>query len=328
MKLKFLPLSAGLGLAMVSAVACTTTTTYLTTLDDAGPSTGDGGSSNGGGSSLCETYCAQSRKAGCEKPSKAECVQECESTRADAPSGCRDEVNAMLTCGATATFSCDDDGKAASDDCNDQGLALLSCLQNPPSDKAPDGGKPSTSDGGGSPSTGSCYTPEKALKTKADGVGPASRCTKAQVNQLAAACISDTATNASCMSAEDANPTCWDCVVGAEGHVPAILSVPDAGEFYTTYACVAVATGHPECAKQWTDLQLCVISACATCSDAELEGCTQEAAGDICDQTITGTCRNTFLGLSDAQFAQCHGASEAELFTKVATQLCVVGNSQ
>lgn len=330
-----------LGLATASAVACTTTTTLVSAIpDDAGASSGDGGGDDDvpsgkdatAGGSLCERYCAQSTKAGCATPSKDECVQDCEDTRDQVPSSCKKAVDAMLTCSTTATFTCDEDGKATTESCSDESLALLSCLQGGGKDGG--GGEPTDggTDGG---SGGACYAPGDAItNTMYTGVGPGNRCTATQIDAVVNGCFAASATDATCTAQKQANPTCFDCFFDSTGNAarpyPVFIAIDDDNALVSFYSCLAAVIGKPECAKSGMDYVICQSSACTTCSDNDYDACLDEAddPGNACSTILGNSCTAAFNAASAADINKCTGADSVERLKNVAKQICTIGASK
>lgn len=93
----------------------------------------DSGNSNAGGS-LCEKMCAKAEAANCSKQSS--CVSDCEKQLDSVPAACKSKADALIECGATKAtgFKCSSSGAATASGCDDEGTALLACIQNPGAD--------------------------------------------------------------------------------------------------------------------------------------------------------------------------------------------------
>lgn len=336
-------LLTGLGLAAISAaVACSSTTLVSTILDDAGTSSSNDAGKNGDddddgttkdagtGGSLCDRYCAQSLKAGCATPTKSDCLAKCESTRSKVPAACKKTADAMLTCGTTATFTCDEEGDATTESCSAESLALLSCLQGGSKDGG--GDPPDASDGGGS--GGTCYSPTDAISnTPYTGVGPANRCTAAQVDALVNGCFSPSATDATCDAQKSAAPKCFDCFVDTNGGArpyPVYVAIDEETAIVAGYSCLAAVIGKPECAKNGMDYSICQASACSTCSANDYEACLgeSEAPGNACSTILGNSCATAFNNASAADVEKCTGTDQLDRLKKIGKQICTVGASK
>jgi hypothetical protein len=94
---------------------------------------GDGGAPGGGGTASCPAICARQAAANCPTFSMDTCMTQCAQYLASPL--CTAQVNALIRCGGTATFTCDSDGEPTSRECVAETSALLAC-------SVPDAGPP------------------------------------------------------------------------------------------------------------------------------------------------------------------------------------------
>lgn len=91
----------------------------------------------GGGTASCPAICARQAAAGCPSFDTNACMTQCAQYLATPV--CTAEINALIRCGGTATFTCDSDGDPTSRECVAETSALLAC-------SVPDAGRPGDAD--------------------------------------------------------------------------------------------------------------------------------------------------------------------------------------
>jgi len=139
------------------------------------PACGSGDLGAGGGSSSgnCNSACAAMLKAQCPNTgTQQSCLQECQGQVATVPSRCAAQLNGVMSCYSTATWTCDSSGDATTSSCSSQGTALETC-------------ETSTGSGG-------------AGGTGGTGATGGANCTSVCTRMVAAACPADT--QSSCVS--------------------------------------------------------------------------------------------------------------------------------
>lgn len=325
------------GLALV-AFACSSTTTDTPSAHDAGTNTGKTPSGKGDSGtttpeekdsgptpdgSACDARCAQQAKAGCPNDGTIdECVANCTSTRDNLPAECGSDYDAFIACGATATFTCDEDeGKPSSSDCQDEALALLKCVKGTTDGGAPDDG--GTDGGTGQTCADAAYvgtvtdiSKKYAWKAPTPQKGA---CTTAEVSTIQK--NANTAKAPSDFIAGSVSKKCGACALtsSTDKSWGPIVAFPDNSTLFNYGACAATVSNNATCGKMYEYLRICFREACHSCSDStSFSECASAAMnGPQCNQVLKAVDKNcTDLNAIDKA---CSGLS------KTLTVECVNG---
>jgi hypothetical protein len=89
-------------------------------------SAGCGDEESKGGGASCEAVCKRIEAAHCGAPAP-DCVEQCRDDNESTPVGCKDELDALSSCFAAATFTCDAEGVPTANGCKKQLDARLAC---------------------------------------------------------------------------------------------------------------------------------------------------------------------------------------------------------
>lgn len=108
----------------------------VTTPGDSGKPAAEAGPSTGGGD--CAAICAKAEALKCANDKAGTCVTDCTDAAAKVTAACKADWDAVLACGAAATWSCGTDGTASPAGCDDKTKALGACMQPAPEDGGTD----------------------------------------------------------------------------------------------------------------------------------------------------------------------------------------------
>lgn len=107
--------------------------------------TGCGGDDdNKSGGASCATICKKINAASC--PAESDCMSSCQEQINATPIGCKPKLDAMTSCFAHTSFTCDADGEAQPNGCTKEIDAWATCLQENGATPGEEGGDDGTGD--------------------------------------------------------------------------------------------------------------------------------------------------------------------------------------
>jgi hypothetical protein len=220
------------------------------------------------------------------------------------------------------------------------GGALVACSSTPASTPAADAGTVDAADaarrneagGGGDGSTGpvACLDESEAgiYQTPA-AKGAQGKCTPAQITGYLTACLSASATEASCDAYYAQSADCAKCIDGpVQGDNPANFFEPVliySGEslFSNTSLCGGIVAGDLACAKKLSNEEVCAFGVCGECDEADFGTCADQALAGVCKEFEAGkACRDLLTAKKAEIDMKCVGADFDSEFVKVAGVVC------
>jgi len=206
----------------------------------------------------------------------------------------------------TNTGDDDDDDTSDSGSISDSGVAVKKdsgsvkppddsgTLNPPPIDSGVVSDAGSATDSGTTPPPPACYTQTEVTNFTAftfptGHAHQAGKCTSAQITAIANACGSElSGGTGSCYSTTKAQPAA--CSTCAWTSFSAGQTVANTGPFYDDGAnadiniagCIDIATGTAGCGSKAYNYIACLSAACATCGDADIDACSDQASIDGC----------------------------------------------
>lgn len=153
-------------------------------------------------------------------------------------------------------------------------------------------------------------------------------CSTTQIADFEAVCLGSGSASAACTAAIAANRACARCLFGAltgdDASTTPIGAMVSVGADTTPNieGCAGLVLGRPECGLALAKANVCVSSACATCSASDDDACRSAAETRICLSTVDAACAAAVNAAAAFWAPTCKGANLSDTYRKVAQELC------